>query len=75
MGLLDFDEHYKPPYTSRRAHKDMREEERLTELNNEGREVVAPDFSDSPFADRFVDTPSTPYDTPLNLADEEEPKW
>lgn len=52
MGLLDFDDHYKPPFSPPRAEKKRSEEENLSELNNLGRKHVSEDFEDSPHADR-----------------------
>lgn len=60
MGLLDFDETYKPlyqpPHTrdgkKRQKETALSQEARDTELNNFGREEVTEDFSDSPHADR-----------------------
>lgn len=40
------------PYTPPRTHHLLKEEERLSELNNLGRKPVTEDFSDSKFADR-----------------------
>ena len=51
MGLLDFDDTYKPPFTSKRGATDM-ERDNLDELNNLGRKKVTEDFEDSPHADR-----------------------
>lgn len=52
MGLLDFDEHYKPPYRPPKKYYTRSEEENLHELNNLGHGEVAEDFSGSSFANR-----------------------
>lgn len=54
MGILDFDERYKPPYTPKRISKEVRieGEVREVELNNFNRKKLTEDFGDSPFADR-----------------------
>jgi hypothetical protein len=49
MGLLDFDDTYKPPFTGRRKEP---VKDNFAELQNLGREKIAEDFEDSKFADR-----------------------
>jgi len=44
MGLLDFDENYKPPFRAPKG--DERVRGNLAELNNLGHQEVAEDFSD-----------------------------
>lgn len=60
MGLLDFDDNYKKPYTppknvGKRFRKEtaLSQEERDNDLNNVDRKENSEDFSDSPFADRI----------------------
>lgn len=44
MGLLDFDENYKPPFRAPKGSEPVRDN--LAELNNLGREEVSEDFED-----------------------------
>lgn len=41
-------------FRPRSTTRSKSEDERLSELNNDGLEVVSEDFSDSPFADRIT---------------------
>lgn len=43
MSLLDFDEHYKPPFT---AHRKEPEKDNFKDLQNLGHKEVQEDFSD-----------------------------
>lgn len=52
MGILDFDENYKPPFSPRVRFEKESDEKRLADLNNFGRKKTTRDFEDSPFADR-----------------------
>lgn len=52
MGLLDFEESYKPPFKPRSQERKPTEEEKQALLNNLDRKKNTEDFSDSPFADR-----------------------
>lgn len=61
MGLLDFDDHYVPPYTPSRGTvrkasgnraSSMDSEVALSELNNMGHRRMSEDYEDSPYADR-----------------------
>ena len=45
MGLLDFDEHYKPPF-KKKVYKQETGIDPLSELNNLGHEKVSEDYSD-----------------------------
>lgn len=51
MGILDFDDHYKAPFTPKRAHPE-RVRDNFEELQLLGRKPMSEDYSDSPFADR-----------------------
>jgi len=44
MGFLDFDEHYKPPFTARK--KEKLSDDNFEELQNFGHEKVSEDYSD-----------------------------
>lgn len=53
MSILDFDDTYKEPWSRKRViERERTDEERFSDLNNMGHDVVSEDFSDSPFADR-----------------------
>lgn len=59
MGLLDFDDHYVPPFTPSRSKineaKDRRAgilKDNFQELQNMGHREMSEDFEDSPHADR-----------------------
>lgn len=52
MSILDFDDHYVPPFNPKgTGRRPLSEEKRLAELNNLGRKEVTEDFSD--MADRI----------------------
>lgn len=53
MGLLDFEDNYKPPFKPRAEERKPTEEEKQTFINNLDQKEVSKDFSDSPFADRL----------------------
>lgn len=48
MGLLDFDDTYRPPFKPRKLEREPTEEERQTLLSNHDREVEPEDYSNSP---------------------------
>lgn len=55
MNILDFDEHYRPPFSPPRIDtkkKAIEIEDNLAELNNLGHDRVSEDFEDSSHADR-----------------------
>lgn len=45
-GILDFDDHYIPPFKPPKGIQRKTEEERLAELNNLGHKEVSEDYSD-----------------------------
>jgi hypothetical protein len=52
MGLLDFDDHYKPPFERPKPYKPETGIDPLLEINNLDRKLVTEDYGDSVFADR-----------------------
>jgi len=44
MGLLDFDENYRPPFRAPKREEQVRDN--LADLNNLGHEKVSDDYSD-----------------------------
>ena len=51
MGILDFDETYKPPFSPKNAERTTGADN-FEALQNLGRNKVSEDFEDSPHADR-----------------------
>ncbi len=51
MGMLDFDDHYKPPFTPKNAER-TKGADNFEALQQLGHEKVSEDFEDSPHADR-----------------------